>query len=243
MTEKYRIAEEFQIDEKDPMTKVLLIEDDLETAAEIVAELSQRGYAIDHVADGVNGLEMAKTREWDILIVDRMLPGEDGLSIIEALRRAEIRTPALVLSALGRTDDKVRGLRSGGDDYLTKPFALLELSARLEALLRRPSETRATILRVGSLELDLVKRQACRGQQKLELLPREFKLLEYLMRREGQTVTRTMLLEDVWNYRFAPQTNLVDVHIGRLRRKIDLADEPSLIASVRGVGFTLRAPH
>src|ERR1700744_1902145 len=130
------------------MTKILLIEDDQETAAEIISDICQRGFIIDHAADGVNGLELAKTREWDILIVDRMLPGEDGLSIIEALRRAEIRTPALVLSALGGTDDKVRGLRSGGDDYLTKPFALIELSARLEALLRRPSEARATILRV-----------------------------------------------------------------------------------------------
>jgi two-component system, OmpR family, response regulator len=237
------LTERPQSDDINSMTKVLLIEDDQETAAEIVAELGQRGFVIDHVTDGASGLEMAKTQDWDILIVDRMLPGEDGLSIIEALRREEIRTPALVLSALGRTDDKVRGLRSGGDDYLTKPFALIELSARLEALLRRPSEARATILRIGSLELDLVKRQAWRGQQKLDLLPREFRLLEYLMRREGQTVTRAMLLEDVWNYRFAPQTNLVDVHIGRLRRKIDLADEPSLIASVRGVGFTLRAPH
>jgi len=232
-----------QSEDTDLMTKVLLIEDDQETAAEIIADLGQRGYVIDHAADGTDGLEKAKTCQWDILIVDRMLPGEDGLAIIETLRRAEIRTPALVLSALGRTDDKVRGLRSGGDDYLTKPFALIELSARLEALLRRPSEARATVLRVGSLELDLVKRQAWRGQQKLDLLPREFKLLEYLMRREGQTVTRAMLLEDVWNYRFAPQTNLVDVHIGRLRRKIDLPDEPSLIASVRGVGFTLRAPR
>jgi two-component system, OmpR family, response regulator len=174
-----------------------------------------------------------------VLVVDRMLPGLDGLSIIEALRNQQNRTPALVLSALGGVDDRVRGLRSGGDDYVTKPFALAELAARVEALLRRPVDNRETVLRVGPLELDLVERRAWRGTRALDLLPREFKLLEYLARREGQIVTRAMLLQDVWNYRFIPQTNLIDVHLGRLRRKIDLPQDPPIIVNVRGVGYTL----
>lgn len=171
-----------------------------------------------------------------------MLPGLDGLAVIEALRGEQVTTPALVLSALGGVNDRVRGLRAGGDDYLTKPFALAELAARLEALLRRPAVPRETMLRVGPLELDLLARTARRGNRPLDLLPREFRLLEYMMRREGQVLTRAMLLEQVWNYRFVPQTNLVDVHIGRLRRKLDGSDEPPMILSVRGVGFMLHAP-
>jgi two-component system, OmpR family, response regulator len=176
------------------------------------------------------------------MIVDRMLPGLDGLEIIATLRREQLHTPVLVLSALGSVDDRVRGLRAGGDDYLAKPFALVELVARLEALLRRPVEGRETILRAGPLELDLIERSARRGGRAIDLLPREFQLLEFMMRREGQVVTRAMLLEEVWNYRFVPQTNLVDVHMGRLRRKVDGPDEAPLIHSVRGAGFTLRAP-
>ena len=225
-----------------PMTKVLLIEDDDETAAEIVADLDMRGFCVEREADGQRGLDRARGDQWDILVVDRMLPEIDGLSIIETLRREQVATPALVLSALGGADDRIRGLRSGGDDYVTKPFALEELSARLEALLRRPADARQTILRVGPLELDLVERTAKRGQRKLDLKPREFQLLTYLMRREGQIITRAMLLEDVWKYRFVPKTNLVDVHIGLLRRKVDLPDETPLLHSVRGAGFTLRAP-
>jgi two-component system OmpR family response regulator len=171
-----------------------------------------------------------------------MLPGLDGLSVVETLRGEGIRTPVLVLSALNAVNDRVRGLRAGGDDYLAKPFALSELAARLEALLRRPADARETLLHVGPLELDLLARTACRGRRELELLPREFQLLEYMMRREGQVLTRAMLLENVWNYRFVPQTNLVDVHIGRLRRKVDAPDEPPMILSVRGSGFMLRAP-
>jgi two-component system, OmpR family, response regulator len=224
------------------MARVFLIEDDEQTATEIVTDLALRGFVIERAAEGVAGLERASKESWDVLVVDRMLPGLDGLSIIEALRHQQNRTPALVLSALGGIDDRVRGLRSGGDDYVTKPFALAELAARVEALLRRPVDSRETILRVGPLELDLVERKASRGNRSLDLLPREFKLLEYLVRREGQIVTRAMLLQDVWNYRFVPQTNLVDVHLGRLRRKVDLPQEAPLITNVRGVGYTLNAP-
>jgi two-component system OmpR family response regulator len=221
---------------------VLVIEDDDGTAEEIMTALCDRGYVLDRAADGTDGLERARAGAWDVLVVDRMLPGLDGLSVIETLRQEGIKTPVLVLSALNAVNDRVRGLRAGGDDYLAKPFALAELAARLEALLRRPADPRETLLRVGPLELDLIARAARRGQRELELLPREFQLLEYMMRREGQVLTRAMLLENVWNYRFVPQTNLVDVHIGRLRRKVDAAGELPMILSIRGAGFQLRAP-
>ena len=224
------------------LAQILVIEDDDETADEIVAALSARGYALDRAASGQAGLERARSGSWDVLIVDRMLPERDGLSVIATLRSEGVKTPALVLSALGSVDDRIKGLRSGGDDYLTKPFAIGELAARLEALLRRPPEPRETLLRVGALELDLIARAVRRGTRAIELLPREFQLLEYMMRREGRVLTRAMLLQDVWNYNFTPRTNLVDVHMGRLRRKIDLPDEPPLIMNVRGAGFLLRAP-
>jgi two-component system OmpR family response regulator len=224
------------------VARILVIEDDDGTAEEIMTALGDGGYVLDRSADGVQGLERARSGGWDVLVVDRMLPGLDGLSVIETLRTEGIRTPVLVLSALGAVNDRIRGLRVGGDDYLTKPFALSELAARLEALLRRPADPPETVLRVGPLELDLLTRTARRGWRTLELLPREFQLLEYLMRREGQVLTRAMLLENVWHYRFVPQTNLVDVHIGRLRRKVDGPDEPPMILSVRGAGFMLRAP-
>jgi two-component system OmpR family response regulator len=221
---------------------VLVIEDDDETADEIVAALSAHGYALDRVASGDAGLDRARSGGWDVLIVDRMLPERDGLSVIATLRTEGVKTPALVLSALGSVDDRIKGLRSGGDDYLTKPFAIGELAARLEALLRRPPEPRETLLRVGALELDLIARTVRRGTREIELLPREFQLLEYMMRREGRVLTRAMLLQEVWNYNFTPRTNLIDVHMGRLRRKIDQPDEPPLIMNVRGTGFLLRAP-
>jgi two-component system, OmpR family, response regulator len=224
------------------LAKVLVIEDDDGTAEEIVTALDDRGYMLDRATDGTEGVQRARSGGWDVLVVDRMLPGLDGLSVVETLRGEGIRTPVLVLSALNAVNDRVRGLRAGGDDYLAKPFALSELAARLEALLRRPGDPRETLLRVGPLELDLLARTACRGRRELELLPREFQLLEYMMRREGQVLTRAMLLENVWNYRFVPQTNLVDVHIGRLRRKVDAPDESPMILSVRGSGFMLRAP-
>jgi two-component system OmpR family response regulator len=222
------------------MTKVLLIEDDSETAEEITAELADRGFEVEWSANGIEGLDKARSSRPDAMIVDRLLPGMDGLTVIEALRKEEVRTPVLVLSALGAVDDRVRGLRMGGDDYLTKPFALVELVARVEALLRRPAESRETTLRVGPLELDLIERTAKRGDRAIDLLPREFRLLEYMMQRCDQLLTRAMLLEEVWNYKFVPATNLVDVHMGRLRHKVDGPGEAPMIHNVRGAGFILR---
>jgi two-component system OmpR family response regulator len=223
------------------MAKVLLIEDDRETAEEIMAELVGRGLDVEWSADGIEGLDKARALRPDAMIVDRLLPGMDGLTIIEALRKEKTRTSVLVLSALGAVNDRVRGLRMGGDDYLTKPFALVELVARIEALLRRPAESRETTLSVGTLELDLIKRTVRRGERVIELLPREFRLLEYMMQRSDQLLTRAMLLEEVWNYKFIPATNLVDVHMGRLRHKVDGPGEPPMIHNVRGEGFILRA--
>jgi two-component system, OmpR family, response regulator len=224
------------------MASVLLIEDDSETANEIRAELGDRGYVVEWAADGIKGLDKARSGQAAIVIVDRLLPGMDGLTIVEALRSEGMRTPVLVLSALSAVDDRVRGLRAGGDDYLTKPFATVELIARIEALLRRPTESRDAILQVGPLVLDLMERTGKRGDRPIDLLPREFRLLEYMMRRKDQVLTRAMLLEEVWKYKFTPQTNLVDVHMGRLRRKVDEPKEPPMIHNVRGIGFILRVP-
>jgi two-component system OmpR family response regulator len=223
------------------MAKVLLIEDDSETAEEITAELADRGFEVEWSANGIEGLDKARSSRPDAMIVDRLLPGMDGLTVIEALRKEQVRTPVLVLSALGAVDDRVRGLRMGGDDYLTKPFAVVELVARIEALLRRPAESRETVLRVGPLQLDLIERSAKRGDRVIDLLPREFRLLEYMMQRSDQLLTRAMLLEEVWNYKFVPATNLVDVHMGRLRHKVDGPDDAPMIHNVRGAGFILRA--
>jgi two-component system OmpR family response regulator len=222
--------------------RILLVEDDREIAEEVANELIDRAYMVNHVATGSLGAEEARRGRYDLLIIDLLLPGCDGFSIIQELRRDGIQVPVLVVSALGAVNDRVRGLKIGGDDYVTKPFALPELAARVEALLRRPLETRATILRVGPLELDLIERVARRGDRTIELSKSEFKLLEYFMRRPDRVVTRDMLLEDVWNYRFLPQTNLVDVHIGRLRRKVDGPNDEPLLLSVRGMGFFFREP-
>jgi two-component system OmpR family response regulator len=224
------------------MPRLLLIEDDRDMADEIVAEFTERGFDVAWAGSGIEGLDQARSGGADVLIVDRLLPGMDGLTIVEALRKGEVRTPVLILSALSAVDDRVRGLRAGGDDYLTKPFELAELIARVEALLRRPAGNRETKLRVGPLELDLIERTARRGTRSIDLLPREFRLLEYMMQRRDQVLTRAMLLEEVWKYKFVPQTNLVDVHMGRLRHKIDEPNEPPMIHNVRGVGFVLRAP-
>lgn len=229
-------------DREAAMARVLLIEDDQETANEIIAELLGRGFDVDWAATGIEGLDKARAGRADAMIVDRLLPGVDGLTIIEVVRHERVRTPVLVLSALGAVDDRVRGLRAGGDDYLTKPFAIVELIARIEALLRRPSESRDTTLQVGALALDLLARTARRGERAIELLPREFRLLEYMMRRKDQLLTRAMLFEEVWHYKFVPKSNLVDVHMGRLRRKVDGPDEEPMIHNVRGEGFVLRAP-
>ncbi len=224
------------------MPRVLVIEDDSETAKEIIAEFVDRGFEVDWAATGIDGLDKARKGDADAMILDRLLPGIDGLTILEVVRKERVRAPVLVLSALGAVDDRIRGLRAGGDDYLTKPFALLELVARVEALLRRPAESQDTTLRVGVLELDLLARTAKRGDRPVDLLPREFRLLEYMMRRKGQLLTRAMLFEEVWKYKFVPQSNLVDVHMGRLRRKVDGPDEQPMIQSIRGEGFVLRAP-
>lgn len=225
------------------MTAILLIEDDLETAAEIDAELTRLGFTVGCATDGQKGLARALNERWDAIIVDRMLPNLDGLSLIRELRGKGVTTPALVLSALDQVSDRIMGLRAGGDDYLVKPFALGELSARLEALVRRPTGGNQTVLHVGPIELDLIRRRATRGSRQIDLLAREIQLLEYLMRREGQVVTRQMLLEDIFGYRFALKTNLVDVHLGRLRRKLDFPGETPILSTVRGIGFTLHAPE
>ncbi len=221
--------------------RVLLVEDDVELAEDVRGELSDRGYDVQLATTGAEGARRVQANTFDLLVVDRMLPEIDGLTLIAQLRENDRATPVLIISALADVDERIRGLRAGGDDYLTKPFALGELCARVEALLRRPLQTRATSLRAGPLTLDLIDRVARRGERVIELLPREFRLLEYLMRRPGQLVTRAMLLESVWHYRFIPETNLVDVHVGKLRRKIDDEREPSLIQAVRGQGFTFRA--
>jgi two-component system, OmpR family, response regulator len=220
---------------------ILVIEDDRDTADYLVKGLTESGYVVDRAAEGRDGLFMALGQDYDAMIVDRMLPGLDGLSIIQTLRAQEKRTPVLILSALAQVDDRVKGLRAGGDDYLTKPYAFSELLARLEALLRRGrSESAVQRLKVADLELDLLSRTVRRAGKAIELQPREFKLLEYLMRHAGQVVTRTMLLEGVWDYHFDPQTNVIDVHVSRLRQKIDRGFDHPLLHTVRGAGYSLR---
>jgi two-component system OmpR family response regulator len=219
------------------VTHILLIEDDAGTANEIALELAGHGYAVTHRVLVSEGLAVARGDDVDLLILDRQLPDGEGLDVIERLRAEGRRTPALVLSALGSLDDRVRGLRAGGDDYLAKPFALVELVARVQALLRRPNETRDTRLIVGPLDLDLLAGTGTRAGRALDLLPRELKLLDYLVRRPGRIVTRSMLLQDVWGYTFEPNSNVVDVHMGRLRRKVDADGESQLIRNVRGRGY------
>ena len=224
--------------------RILVIEDDRDTRDFLVQGLSQSGHVVDAASDGKNGLFLALDQQYDVMVVDRMLPGLDGLSIVETVRNSGNRIPILILSALGEVVDRVEGLQRGGDDYLVKPFAFSELEARLEALIRRsegePAETR---LQVADLDMDLLSRQVKRAGREIELQPREFRLLEYLMRHSGQVVTRTMLLEKVWDYHFDPQTNVIDVHICRLRGKIDRDFNPPLIQTVRGAGYALREPE
>ena len=221
---------------------ILLIEDDTEAAKFLVKGLRESGYAVDHAADGREGLFRATEGQFDLVVTDRMLPHIDGLAIIQLMRQKGITTPVLVLSALGTVDDRVRGLKAGGDDYLTKPFAFAELLARIEALSRRRSSVpETTKLRVADLELDLLARSVTRGGRDIDLTARELKLLEFLMRRAGQVVTRTMLLEGVWDLHFDPQSNLIDVHISRLRQAIDRGSDRPLIHTVRGSGYVLRS--
>ncbi|MEM6382485.1 MAG: response regulator transcription factor [Pseudomonadota bacterium] len=223
--------------------KVLIIEDDVEAAAFIVKGFREAGHAPSFAADGDTGLEYGLSDDFDVMVVDRMLPKRDGLSIISEMRAAGKQTPALILSALGEVDDRVAGLRAGGDDYLPKPYAFSELLARAEVLARRqaPGEAQTTYV-VGDLELDRLSHSVKRAGETIVLQPREFRLLEFLMKNAGQVVTRTMLLEKVWDYHFDPQTNVIDVHISRLRAKIDKGQDTPLIQTVRGAGYVLRYP-
>lgn len=221
--------------------RLLLIEDDRDSADYLVKAFREAGHVADHAADGEDGLSLAETGDYDVLIVDRMLPKRDGLSVIGALRDKGNTTPALILSALGQVDDRVKGLRAGGDDYLPKPYSFSELLARVEVLSRRsggPSEE--TSYRIGDLELDRLSHRVTRGAEEIVLQPREFRLLEYLMKHAGNVVTRTMLLENVWDYHFDPQTNVIDVHISRLRSKIDKGHEKPLLHTIRGAGYMIR---
>lgn len=221
---------------------ILVIEDDHDTRAYIAKGLRESGYTVDEAGDGRSGLFMAIEGDYDAAVVDRMLPKLDGLALVQALRAAEQNLPVLILSALGEVDDRVAGLRSGGDDYLSKPFAFAELLARMEALLRRRErDSAATHLQLADLEMDLLTRTVKRAGVPIRLQPREFRLLEFLMRRAGQVVTRTMLLEGVWEYHFDPQTNVIDVHVSRLRSKIDRGFERPLLHTVRGAGYRLSA--
>jgi two-component system, OmpR family, response regulator len=222
--------------------RALLVEDDRTIADFVVQGLREAGFAVDHAPDGDAGLAMAVADPYDVAIVDRMLPKRDGLSVIDELRRRRIMTPVLILSARRSVDDRVKGLQAGGDDYLTKPFAFAELLARVQALVRRATRTpEPTTLRVGDLELDLLSRQVTRAGDPIDLRPREFALLEYLMRNDGRVVSKTMILSHVWAYSFDPQTNIVDVLVSRLREKLDRPFDTKMLHTVRGVGYVLRA--
>jgi two-component system, OmpR family, response regulator len=223
--------------------RILVVEDDSETAEQLVEALATSGYEVDLAVDGNEGLSRGRSAGYAVMTIDRMLPGMDGIAIIRRLREDGIATPALIVSALGEIDDRVRGLRAGGDDYLVKPFAFAELLARVEALGRRSATViQETVLRVGDLKMDLVSRAVSRRGREIELLPREFQVLEYLVRNQGQVVPRAMLLQHVWDLHFDPTTNIIDVYVGRVRSKIDDSQDYPLIHTVRGVGFCVRAP-
>src|SRR5581483_8270366 len=221
--------------------RLLIIEDDRDAADYLTKAFREVGHVADQATDGEEGLSMALDGQYDVLIVDRMLPKRDGLSVIGTLREKGVETPVLILSALGQVDDRVRGLRAGGDDYLPKPYSFSELLARIEVLSRRRGgRGEETVYRVADLELDRLSHQVSRAGTEISLQPREFRLLEYLMQHAGQVVTRTMLLENVWDYHFDPQTNVIDVHISRLRSKIDKGFSPPLLHTVRGAGYMIR---
>jgi two-component system OmpR family response regulator len=221
--------------------RILLVEDDTEAAAYLVKGLTESGHSVEHAADGDHGLQMAIANAYDSMISERMLPKRDGLSLIAELRRMGNMTPVLILSALDNVDERVTGLKAGGDDYLTKPYQLSELTARLQALTRRAQTgVQGTVLHAGDLSLDLIKHKVTRSGRNINLQPREFRLLEYLMQHTGQVVTRSMLLENVWDYHFDPQTNVIDVQISRLRSKIDKDFDSPLLHTVRGAGYKLQ---
>jgi two-component system OmpR family response regulator len=220
--------------------RILIIEDDLEAAAAMARGLQEAGYETVHAADGVLGLDEARKGGFDVLIVDRMMPRMNGVEMVESVRREGDQTPVLFLSALGEIEDRVTGLKAGGDDYLVKPYAFAELTARVEALSRRrETGAVATTLKVGELEMNLINRSVHRQGKEIDLQPREFQLLEFMMRHAGQSVTRTMLLEKVWEYHFDPQTNVIDVHVSRLRSKIDKGFDRPMLQTVRGAGYRL----
>ncbi|KJC60377.1 transcriptional regulator [Bradyrhizobium sp. LTSPM299] len=223
--------------------RILVVEDDPETAGQLVEQLTTSGYDVDLASNGREALSHGAARDYAVITIDRMLPDIDGIAVMRQMRDDGIAVPFLIISALGEVDDRVRGLRAGGDDYLVKPFSFVELLARLEALGRR-SETVAkeTILRVGDLAVDLIARTASRGSRKIPLLPKEFQLLEYLARNEGRVVSRAMLLQHVWDLHFDPSTNIIDVYVGRVRRKVDDQQAYPLIHTIRGIGYCLRAP-
>jgi two-component system OmpR family response regulator len=223
--------------------RILVVEDDPETAGQLVDSLSTNGYQVDLAANGTDGLSLGRSNKYAVITIDRMLPDIDGITVMQLLRGDKITTPVLIVSALGEIDDRVRGLRAGGDDYLVKPFAVAELLARVEALARRSvTVAKETILRVGDLEMDLVTQTVSRRGQEIKLMPREFQLLEYLVRNEGHVVSRTMLLQHVWDLHFDPTNNIIDVYVGRIRRKVDGQQAYPLIHTVRGVGYCVRAP-
>jgi two-component system OmpR family response regulator len=225
-----------------PAMKILLIEDDSDTAAFVANGLREHGHVVDESANGRDGLSRASGAGYDILIIDRMLPGMDGLAIVKTIRAAGVKAPVLVLTTLGGVNDRVEGLEAGADDYLVKPFAFAELLARVNALARRPPlASGETVLRAGDLEMDRLKRTVTRAGRRIDLQPQEFKLLEYLMRNAGHVVTRTMLLENVWEFHFDPRTSVVETHISRLRAKIDREFDQELIHTVRGSGYCLNA--
>jgi two-component system OmpR family response regulator len=222
--------------------RVLIIEDDAETAAYVVEGLRRSGHVADQASDGRDGLMTAAGGDYDVIVVDRMLPGVDGLAIVKTIRSAGIKSAVLFLTARGGVDDRVEGLEAGGDDYLTKPFAFSELLARLNALARRPALAIETVLRIADLEMDLIAHRVKRNGTDIELQPREFKLLEYLVRNAGRVVTRTMLLERVWEFHFDPKTKIVETHISRLRAKVGSGGQQQLIHTIRGVGYVIRSP-
>ena len=223
--------------------RILVVEDDAEAATAMVRGLSEAGHEVTHAVDGAFGLLESQKGGYDVYVVDRMMPRLDGVGMVETVRKGGDQTPVLFLSALGEVEDRVTGLKAGADDYLVKPYAFAELIARVEALLRRPNDTRETRLTAGPLDLDLLTGSATRAGRDLALLPRELKLLDYMVRRPGRIITRSMLLQDVWGYNFEPNTNVVDVHMGRLRRKVDGEGEVQLIRNVRGQGYVFDLPH
>lgn len=224
---------------REPPLRILCIEDDHTIAAEIVTELTTKGFAVDHARDGTEGHALARSGDYAAITLDRMLPGLDGLSVVAQLRAEGVTTPVLMISALSDVDDRIQGLRAGGDDYLSKPFASEEMTARIEVLLRRTSSGQTLMLRAGNFELDLLRREGRRGGYTIALQPTEFKLIEFLLRHRGTAVSRALIFQEVFGYRFDPGSNLIDVHVGRLRRKIDAPCAPSLIRAVRGVGFII----